>query len=75
MGKKRDLANEHIVQLIDNIIEYESMDTRNNCPKPYSYGNFDCPIGDNGKKVSWGECKEIYLEQLREKMIKKYVVV
>lgn len=75
MGRKRDLANENIVELIDKIIDYESMDTRNNCPRPHSYGKFDCPIGDNRQKVSCGKCKEIYLEQLREKMIKQYVVV
>ena len=75
MGKKRNLSNENIVELIERIIGYESMDTRNNCPRPHSYGKFDCSIGDNCKKVSCGEFKEIYLEQLREDMIKKYVVL
>ena len=75
MGKKRELANNHIVELIDMIIDYENMNTRGNCPKSHSYGNSDCPIGEDGKKVSCEKCKDIYFEQLREKMINKYVVV
>ena len=69
MGKKRDLANEHIVELIDKIIDYESTLIRNSCPK------FDCPINDNKNKIPCEECKENYLEELREEMLKKYVVV
>ena len=54
-------ANDNIIQLIDMIIGYEESDTRNNCPKPRSYGKYDCPHDENGNKVSCGECKEIYL--------------
>ena len=68
-------ANDNIIQLIDMIIGYEESDTRNNCPKPRSYGKYDCPHDENGNKVSCGECKEIYLDQLRDDLENKYVVI
>ena len=54
-------ANDNIIQLINTIIGYEECDIRVNCPKQKFYGEFDCPYNENGKKVSCGECKEIYL--------------
>lgn len=75
MGKKLDLANKNIIELIDEIIGYESIDVKDNCPNPYSYGKFDCPMSDNERKVSCDECTEIYLDWLKEKMIRKYIVV
>lgn len=74
-GKKRDLANKNILELIDEIINYESIYIKDNCLRPYFYGKFDCPTSDNEKKVSCDECTEIYLDWLKEKMIKKYIVV
>ena len=68
-------ANDNIIQLIDMIIGYEECDTRNNCPKPRSYGKYNCPHDKDGNKVSCGECKEIYLDQLRDNLENKYVVI
>lgn len=72
--QKLDNANNNIIELIDTVISYEESDIRTNCPKPHSYGKFECPKDNEGNKVSCGECKEIYIEQLRERMIKKYIV-
>lgn len=70
-----DKANDNIANLIERIISYEESDIKCNCPKPKSYGGWNCPTNEDGNKVSCGECKEIYLDQLRERLEEENLVI
>ena len=66
MGKKRDLANEHIELLI-----YELVDTRESNNRGYC-----CHSDERNKCIHDCEtCKEKYFENMKENLREKYLVV
>lgn len=70
MGKKRDKANENIVSLIDELID----------ARKESLGRAYCPYGGSGnpekdcEHISCEDCKEKYFENMREQLLKEYIV-
>ena len=68
-------ANDNIIQLIDMIIGYEESDTRNNCPKPRSYGKYDCPHDENGNVICEGKLFTDYEPNFSEKHLKRNVAM
>ena len=69
MGKKRDKANEHIVELIDELVDTKFYNLGSNCPyyshvtRPCENFNHDC-----------SECKEDWKAKETERLLAKYFV-
>lgn len=74
MGKKRDLANKHIKELIDELVAYEESYVGNsNCPY-----RFDLFGADGIEKPKSCEdcigCKENFFLQVNNNLRKKFIV-
>lgn len=64
MGKKRDLANEHILELIDIIVDLTKENLEGCCPlEKCTYPKAFC-----------ADCKERFLEEYRKELKQKYFV-
>ena len=68
MGKKRDKANENILILIDELIDYMKEAT----------GSYNCPPWSKDERQCDGydcySCKEKYYENKRKELEEKYIV-
>lgn len=74
MGKKRDLANKHIEELVCNMTSYmESYVGRSNCPYKYRLLGADDLLKPT-KCIDCESCKEFFWAELAAKLIDKYVV-
>ena len=66
MGRKRDLANEHIELLIDELVDTRESNNRGYC----------CHPDERNKCINDCEtCKEEYFENMKENLREKYLVV
>ena len=74
MGKKRDLANEHIVDLVSNLVGYmRGYVGSANCPYEYNLlgsEDFDKPI----KCINCESCKDDFWVHLESILLAKNVV-
>lgn len=74
MGKKRDLANEHIVDLVSNMIDY-MQGYVGNCNCPYKYRLLGAENLSKPNKCSDCEkCKSDFWIDLESELLEKYVV-
>lgn len=71
MGKKRDKANENIGELIEMLIS----------AKKSALGSGNCPHAFYGQRDNKSDscddcygCKEQYFEDMREQLLKEYIV-
>lgn len=69
MGKKIDKANENIISLIDEVIGARKGALGNRCP----YGENGNPENDC-EHISCEECVEKCFENMRERLLKEYIV-
>lgn len=70
MGKKRDKANENILELIDMLVSTEEIALgEGNCPY---YAEKVRPCSTYESQCGW--CKEVYFDTRKENLEKKYVV-
>jgi hypothetical protein len=74
MGKKRDIANKHIEQLIDELVAYEkSYVGRSNCP--YIFTLFGAEEIEKPKSCDDCEtCKEDFYLQVNNNLRKLFIV-
>lgn len=64
MGKKRDLANEHLLELIDIVVDLTKEKLEGCCPLEKSM----CPM------AFCADCKEKFLEEYRKELKQIYFV-
>lgn len=74
MGKKRDIANKHIEQLIDRLVAYEEGYVGRGCC-PYKFALFGA---DNIKKPNQCDdcesCKEYFFLEVNNNLRKRFIV-
>lgn len=71
MGKKRDKANENIEILIDELVSERVSNLGSDCPY-YSAEIKPCKCKKYDNDCNW--CKEQWGEDIRERLLKQYIV-
>ena len=74
MGKKRDLANKHIEELIDELVAYEESYVGNSCC-PYKFNLFGADsMREPDQCDDCMSCKEYFFLQVNNDLRERFIV-